>query len=147
MVRERHRPEPLVVEEYGDLAPPVGPAFDVRVHDRPAAGIVAAVERDPERLAQAAVHAVARHQEARPHLLGADPGDDAVLVLPDELDRPAALHLPAEVIAKQAFELTLAQAHGGRERAVDPPEVEARYLAAAREERNGGDRKGGGQHL
>ncbi|HEY6777646.1 MAG TPA: hypothetical protein VI122_14155 [Thermoleophilaceae bacterium] len=51
------------------------------------------------------------------------------------------------MLAEELLELALAQAHRGRERAVDPPEVEARDLAAAREKRHAGDGKGGREHL
>jgi hypothetical protein len=129
-----------VVEEHRDLARPVGPALDVRVHDRPATGIVAALERNPERLPEAAVHAVARDEEARAELLGPHPRQHALVVLAHQLYRLAPLHRSLEMLAQELLELTLAQADGGRERAVDPGEVEPRDLPAARGELNARNR-------
>jgi hypothetical protein len=88
------------------------------------------------------VYAVARDQEPRPHLVRAEARDHAVLVLADELDRLAALHLARQAVAEDLLELPLPQANRGRERAVDTGEVEPRDLPAAREERHARDRQG-----
>jgi hypothetical protein len=66
------------------------------------------------------VHPVARHQEARSHLLRANACGRAVLVLSHELHRLSTLHLTGEVLTEELLELTLSQAHRGRERLSTP---------------------------
>jgi hypothetical protein len=70
-----------MVQENGELARPTGRALDRHVHHRPTAGVVATVERDPERLAQAALDPVAGHQEAGADHLRPDVRHDPVVIL------------------------------------------------------------------
>jgi hypothetical protein len=127
-VRKRHGPEPVGVEEHRKLAGVVGPALHERVHHGPAPRVVAALERDTQRLAQAAVDAVTRHQEAGPDRRVTHLRPHTVRILAREPERRSSLHRRLEPLLQERLQIALAQADRRRERAVDAAEVKASDL-------------------